>query len=206
LQSSALLFIVFFLTVAGFVAYVNVEVAPTIPPELFRPPTPTPDIFATPLSSPTPLGTPLPQRFTPTPPLAPTVTLASEGPPISPPGEEDGTAEATPVPPTSGVCSPLINISEPSNGDTVTGGVSIFGSAISADFAFYRLEINGPETGNQWASLLEDNGAEPVDNAFLGSANMGQWSRGIYTIRVVVVDNTNTEVGECAVQISLDGN
>ncbi len=42
---------------SSIVFFVNSRIAPTLPPELLKPPTPTPNIFSTPLSSPTPLGT-----------------------------------------------------------------------------------------------------------------------------------------------------
>jgi hypothetical protein len=207
------------------VAYVNLQVAPTLPPDLLRPPTPTPDIFSTPLSSPTPMGPPQPEIPTPTPPIVPTVTLrSSEGgapvvppPPIStplpgagdpPPPGGNGVAPAPPSdppPPVGAVgCSPSVAISSPESGATVSGSISFFGSANDPNFAFYRLEANGPETNGSWASIIGGTVDQPVFNGLLGSASMGGWAPGVYSFRLTVVDLTSNEAGQCLIQLTLE--
>lgn len=222
MQQTALLFIFFFIAVVGAVTYVNYEIAPTIPAELLKPPTPTPNLIATPLSSPTPLGSRAPvSRFTPTPPIAPTVTLPGNnsatpivgggGPPTRPAENNGNTQSATVAPtntlppsvPVSRGCSPLVNITQPTSGSDTSGGLSIYGTAISADFNFYKLEIRGPQTNGEWASLTNQTIFEPVDNNFLGNANITGWAPGTYDIRLVVVDTTSNEVGSCTIEVNL---
>jgi hypothetical protein len=220
LQQSALLFIFFFIAVVGAVTYVNLEVAPTIPAELLKPPTPTPNLIATPLSSPTPLGSRVPvSRFTPTPPIAATVTQPgnNSGPPIgdgnsSPPTrppEDNGSSQSATIAPTNTLppsvpvsrgCSPLVNITQPTSGSATQGGLSIYGTAISAD---YKLEIRGPQTNNEWAALTDETVFQPVDNNFLGNANIAGWTAGTYDIRLVVIDTTSNEVGSCTIEVNL---
>jgi hypothetical protein len=227
LQTKALTFLALFGSLIGLVAYVNLQVAPSLPPELLRPPTPTPNIFATPLSSPTPLGSPQPDQPTPTPPIAPTVTLARPaggGPaapqpvPIStpllgseaPPGGNDGTQPgeteppAAPPPAAAVGCSPNVNITSPASGSTVSGSVSFFGTATDAAFAFYKLEASGPETGGIWASTIGGTVEQPVVNGQLGSAIMGGWQPGTYSFRLTVVDLTSNEVGQCIIQLAVE--
>jgi hypothetical protein len=223
LQSTALTFLAILGGIVGLVAYVNTQVAPTLPPELFKLPTPTPNVFATPLVSPTPLGSPQPVGPTATPPIVPTVTLRSpdQAPPApatgvepanTPPperaaadnnGEVNATAPPPPLPPAAG-CSSEINISNPAHGATISGSTAFSGSATAADFAFYKLEANGPETGGIWASIIGGTIERAVENGFLGTANMGAWTAGIYSFRLTVVDLTSNEVGQCTIQLNVE--
>lgn len=223
MQNNAMIFIVLLTTLSGVVAYVNLQIAPGLPPEMLRPPTPTPNLFVTPLYSPTPLGSPMPDPPSPTPPVVATVTLRNPDTLPTPPGVNSSTGgQATAVsttgtppsvvttptppqsqaPPASG-CSTLINITQPAQGDTVSGAISIFGSARNENFAFYKLEANGPETNGLWASIIGGTIDNPVDNALLGTANMGAWTAGTYAFRLTVVDVTSNEVGHCTIQITL---
>ncbi|MCB0008271.1 MAG: hypothetical protein KDE04_17525 [Anaerolineales bacterium] len=227
-QGNALLFILLLLSVVAGVVYVNTRIQPNLPAELLRPPTPTPDIFRTPLRSPTPLTDFLDDlNATPTSPLAPTVTLpgtndvASTNPNagVTTPGapgnggttpvtDSEGTVvtqeSATAAPATTAGCSPLVNISQPANGSTVFGSVAFLGTATGDGFAFYKLEINGPQTGNQWASLVGQVVSNQVINGLLGSANFNGWADGRYTIKLTIVDGTSNEIASCSIQINLD--
>ena len=222
-QINSLLFIILLGSIVAGVVYVNLEIQPDLPAELLRPPTPTPDIFNEPLRSPTPLtNLLLDANATPTSPLlAPTVTLAgtddvagnqqATGP--QQPGDDDNTPAADSTPdsgeptaapaPPAGGCSTLVNISQPSNGSSVFGSVAFLGSANNESFAFYKLEINGPQTSNQWASLIGQVINNPVANGLLGSANFNGWVNGRYTVRLTVVDATSNEVASCSIQINV---
>jgi hypothetical protein len=207
IQRTSLTFILVLSLIVAGVAYVNVEVAPTLPPELLRAPTPTPNIFATPLSSPTPLGTPPSQRA-PTLVVAPTVTLP--GLPTSPsqPEEDDAepTDEATPTstpPPEVVQCSPTANITAPPTGAIASGRVTFFGSAAGDGFASYQLEASGPETGGEWRWLLTDPASEPVIDGILGSVDFSGWALGAYTVRLQVLDEDSDAIGACAIQLNI---
>lgn len=201
-RNNALLFIGLFAAIIGLVFYVNTQVAPNLPEEVLNPvPVSTPDIFLTPLSSPTPLGGPVEQRPSPTPPLAPTVTLPGVNAP------SDDTLAATPTleaPPTPFIaCNQDLNITQPRDGGAANGEVSFFGTADTSDFSFYSMEINGPQTQGQWASLLGRDVDTPVRDGFLGESNLGAWENGPYLVRLTAVDTAGNVTGQCAISITL---
>ncbi len=214
LRNNAAIFILALTAVIGIIIYVNYQVAPTLPPELLRPPTPTPDQARTPLASPSPPAIP---SSTPTPLLAPTITLPSQPlvpPPIAPaatetpePAEGD-TAVALPTPalaPTPLIgCNLQLTISEPRNGATVTGFIEFFGTANTPDFGGYTLEANGPQTNGQWASLVGRTIAQPVVDSLLGNVNLSQWESGPYLIRLTAFNRGGEAAYQCAIQITLE--
>jgi hypothetical protein len=215
-RNNSLAFIILFATIIGIVYYVNVQVRPTLPESLFKPPTPTPDIFSTPLASPTSLDTPEVLLPSPTAPLVPTITLASQAGEAPPPpaatseGVEQSTEEPT-IPPTpSGPtvtpfvgCNVDLNIAEPRNGAAVSGLITFNGTADFPDFLNYELAANGPETDGQWASLLGRTIDQPVRDGLLGSVNLSQWSPGPYLIRLTAVNTDQSPVGQCVIQVTL---
>lgn len=207
LRNNALFFIAILGSVIGSVYYVNTNIAPTLPPELWKPPTPTPDIFATPLSSPTPLNTPIPPTVPPE--LAATVTLPGGIPDEGVNAEELATAVPnTPTPPVTPTpfiaCRIDLNIREPQDGTAVSGAISFFGTANTPNFGYYRLEANGPQTNGQWASLLGRNIDKQVIDSFLGNVDLSDWSSGPYLIRLTTVDADGSETGTCVIQVTLD--
>jgi hypothetical protein len=195
------------LIVAG-VTYVNLEVAPTLPPELLSPPTPTPNIFATSFSPPVSLGTPQPQR-TATLDVAPTVTLRGQSnSAIFDDVEAPGTPTGTPVPtmpPVTEASNTLLAITSPQTGITSVGPVTFFGTATDANFGAYDLQALGPHTEGEWLSLLDAPSAEPILDNILGRFNFANWLSGDYVIRVVVTNPANDEVGQCGIRITIDG-
>lgn len=213
-RGNALLFLTAATAVVGLVLYVNLSIAPSLPPELLRPPTPTPNVFATPLSSPTPLGgndvlgTPRP-RVTPN--LVPTVTLLpglATAPPATPlpPEGEGGSVEVAPpgqppvAIPEGGGCTPAVNIAQPAANTAVFGTVEFIGTASGAQFGFYRLELRGETTGNAWATLLDDT-FTAVENGTLGAANLGNLPNGEYEVRLSVLSASNQPVGQCTIRL-----
>lgn len=208
IRNTALVIILILSGIIGGVYYVNSQIAPTLPTTLLRPATPTPDIFRTPLASPTPLLT---RQPTPTPPLVPTITLASNpGDPAPDPGEEAppeeiATAVGTPTPPpTPSVgCTIQLNISEPRNGSVVSGTILFNGTADFEDFGYYTLEANGPQTGGQWASLLGRTINQTVQDGFLGNVNLSQWESGPYLIRLSAADQAENIIAQCVIQVTL---
>jgi hypothetical protein len=215
LRNNSLAFIILFATIISVVYYVNDQVRPTLPEELFKPPTPTPDIFATPLSSPTSLGTSEVMPPTATVELVPTITLPSQPGDAPPPaatieGEAQPTAELINTPTPSGPtvtpfigCNVDLNISEPRNGAAVSGLITFSGTADFTDFFSYELAANGPETDGQWASLLGRSIEQPVREGLLGTVNLSQWTSGPYLIRLTAVNISQSPVGQCVIQITL---
>jgi hypothetical protein len=216
MQTTAVFFLLFFGGTIAFVLYVNNTIAPTIPDSAWKPPTPTPNIFATPLSSPTPLGTAEIRPPDPTPELVPTITLASDAinPPTTSDNEDPQLTDLTPIPntptpsgptPTPFVdCTVDLNISEPSNGSVVAEVINFRGTANTPNFAYYRLEANGPETDGVWASLLGRDMDQPIRDNFMGNVNLSQWGDGPYLIRLTTVDQSGFVTGQCVIQVTLD--
>lgn len=215
LRNNSLAFMILFAIIIGTVYYVNAEVRPTLSEDLFKPPTPTPDIFATRLASPTPLGTSEVLPPSPTVPLVPTITLASQAgePPLpeaTPEGDVPPTLEPTLPPTPSGPtvtpfigCNVDLNISEPRNGAAVSGLITFSGTADFDDFFSYELSANGPETNGEWASLLGRAIEQPVREGLMGTVNLSQWSPGPYLVRLTAVNTSQSPVGQCVIQITL---
>lgn len=216
IRTTAVFFLLIFGTTIAFVFYVNNTIAPTIPDSAWKPPTPTPNLFATPLSSPTPIGTAEIRAPEPTPELVPTITLASDAANAPPAAEnsDDQLTDLTPIPntPTPGGptptpfvdCTVALNISEPANGSVVAQVINFSGTANTPNFAYYRLEANGPETNGTWASLLGRDMDQPVIDNFMGNVNLSEWGNGPYLIRLTTVDRNGFVTGQCVIQVTLD--
>lgn len=88
----------------------------------------------------------------------------------------------------------------PANGMRVFEAINIVGVANVADFAFYRFEINGPQTQNVFATLAEY--TQPVtEQGVLGQFVPSFYQPGWYQFRVTVFDSTNTLGPSCMVNI-----
>ena len=215
MMTTAVFFLLFFGAILASVIYVNTTIAPTIPDSAWKPPTPTPNIFATPLSSPTPIGTAEIRPPEPTPELVPTITLASDAANgLLPESNDSPVTDLTPIPdtPTPGGPTPTpfvdctvdLNISQPTNGSVVAEVINFTGTANTPNFAYYRLEANGPETEGTWASLLGRDIDQPIRDNFIGNVNLSQWGNGPYLIRLTTVDQAGFVTGQCVIQVTLD--
>ena len=207
-RTTALLYLLIFAGIGGGTFYVNTNLRDTIPTAYLEPPTPTPDLIATQLATPqtAPQVTPINQFPTPTALVAPTATL-----------RDPSTANRSPIqvtptrPPTLNVepftegCGGSIFITEPLAGETLLGGVSLFGTADAVDFNYYRIEIIGPETFDQWQFLEGAISADRVNGGYLGGADLSTWETGVYQLRLSVIDSANSEVGSCLIQVGIIG-
>jgi hypothetical protein len=212
MQNRAVVLILFFISVAALVTFVNLQIAPTLPADLLKPPTPTPNAFTTPLASPirqveSEESAPQP---TATLAIAPTVTLANGSLGLS--GESAGDQEQEPTDQAEssafpeveiGQCSSDINISAPPSGVTVAGDVSVFGTANSENFGYYDLEIFGPATNEQWVSVYDVLQREPLIDDILVTMNLDGFESGSYLLRLIVTDNEGIQAGQCIVQIDV---
>jgi hypothetical protein len=141
-----------------------------------------------------PGGSPLP---TPTLDLLATPTTTLPAP--------DGTVEAggpTPTPaelPAAEGCTPgQINLTGPLNGDTVTGTITLYGTANIPNFGFYTYEIARP---GETVWLPVQVGRQPVVNDALGTWDTVALEAGDYTLRLVVTDNLGIALTPCAIQV-----
>jgi LysM repeat protein len=91
----------------------------------------------------------------------------------------------------------------PADGANIDGQVSFAGTATADQFLFFKLEAYGPETNGLWASLLGGVVRTPVVGGVLGTADLGMWSPGSYSIRLTVVDTTYNEVSRCYLSLNV---
>ena len=206
LQSRALVLIVICSSIIAIVTYVNLQVAPTLPAELLKPPTPTPDIFSTPLSSPTPQN---PAGLAPTPQLAPTATLPEQSGAIITP-DDSPTADDTNIPESTSTPAVIISdcpsnaqITSPPSGALTSGALTIFGTADSDDFGSYLIDALGPQTGQTWLPILSDEGQSVVLDGILASTNISNWLPGNYFVRLRIFNSAEEQVDECTIEIIL---
>lgn len=202
-RNTAIFSLILFLGIIGGVVYVNTTLAATIPRELLDPPTITPDLIATQLATPTVVITPRSSLPTATPLLAPTATLRDgtlnivqqAGPTRPPPMDVEPLVEG---------CAGTAQIRSPESGQTLIDGVSIFGEAQGEAFAYYALDVSGPQTEGEWQSMIAGVVGDPVADGFLGSADFINWETGIYQMRLTVFSAENIPLDSCLIQVGIN--
>jgi LysM repeat protein len=130
-------------------------------------------------------------------------------PPVSPSLPQPS---STPLPPAAtfpaatlptgydGICTDAgSNITSPGVGTVLSGVVQFYGTAVHADFQFYKLEIRpeGSSTSADFATFLTAD--QPVSGGLLGSLDTAVFANGEYWIRLVVVDNTGNYPERCSI-------
>lgn len=154
-----------------------------------------PTVDVTELVQPTPTVTLAVPTLSPTPTLeataAPTATPRSTPTRQPSPAIEAPTAAVTntPPPPAPSCPNPNICIASPRNGTTLSGNVSITGTANHAQFQFYKIELGVGDNPSSWSSIGEVV-RRTVDGGTLGVFNSQAVPNGTYTLRLVVVDIT----------------
>ncbi len=173
---------------------------------------------------PTPTNTPLSQIPTlVTPEVATTIepllapTTVEEGATVE--AEQTVTAEATelpvattptPVPPTE-TPAPIVQspacpdarsvILRPGMNETVSGNISLIGTATHESFQYYKVEY-APADSTNFVYLAGDK--NPVVNGFLISINTSALGPGNWTLRLVVVDQVGNYPEPCQVTIRIE--
>lgn len=157
---------------------------------------PTLDVAS--IASPTPtLTIPVPPTTvvviatrTPTPEPEPTAKTPSPQATATPSPTEEMQATNTPPPPPPALCAdPNICITSPGNGATVSGMVSIVGTADHGQFQFYKVEYGQGEQPGDW-HVINDIHRSPVHGGVLEQLNAGALPNGVYWVRLVVVDQS----------------
>jgi LysM repeat protein len=116
------------------------------------------------------------------------------------------TATPTPTPtPQIAVCLPKANITYPTVNATLDGWGTTFikGTAAIDNFWFYKLEFGSGQLTAEW-SVIEGLYYQPVVNGIIGFWNTGALPEGVYTLRLVVVDNTGNFPQPCQVRVNID--
>jgi hypothetical protein len=135
--------------------------------------------------------------------VAPQATLSPEQITSIALGTPLPTATATPalLPAGAGCENPSATLTAPAFGQSVAGPVEVKGTANIADFAFYKLEINGPSTGGNWQTLSA--GSAPVVDGVLGQWDSSIYIPGNYNFRLVVYDASGNWPPPCVVPINI---
>lgn len=169
-----------FISLAGLIFFVEEMLAPRLPETVEQDDetaietvflsTPTSDAPTPTMAPPTPTPEPPPtatRRIFPTP--APTPT-------------------ATPLPVAD--CSNIAQITSPRVNATLSGQVSIYGTAAAPDFNFYKIEYHREgEPANAWHSI-SDVHRNQVTNGLLDVWNVSTFPPGNYRLKLTVVDIT----------------
>jgi hypothetical protein len=189
-RAFSMLFTCLFLATA---LYVSIHlIAPAL--ELTRPGSPgraTPSVLMTPLEPTGPVLAPLLPTLSPE-----QLTSIALGTPLP-----TATATEATIPAGVGCENPLATLTFPAFGETVAGPVEVTGTANIADFAFYKMEINGPATGGNWQTLSA--GSTPVKDGVLGTWDASIYTAGSYNFRLVVYDAAGNWPPPCVVPITI---
>ncbi|GAB4510367.1 MAG: hypothetical protein OHK0046_07050 [Anaerolineae bacterium] len=99
-----------------------------------------------------------------------------------------------------GCTSPAITIALPSAGQTLTSDFAVQGTAFLPDFGYYKLEIR---SDNATTYNFYTRSEASVMSGQLGTIDISLFERGLYWVRLVVVDNTGNIPGDatCAIPI-----
>ncbi len=159
------------------------------------------------LTIPTPTPTAMPP--TPTPTITPTAPPVVDAPVEAQPAvveqpvvvaEPTATPQPAFVQPTCADSRSIIV--SPGANQTVSGPVTVQGTATHDDFWYYKLEFT-PGNGANGAFAWFDGGENQVRNGYLGTFNSAAVANGQYTIRVVSVDTSGNFPAPCQVTINV---
>lgn len=115
-------------------------------------------------------------------------------------------ADETPVPPTrtpvgEGCINSQLEITDPKNGDPLSGQVTIMGTVDLPNLAFYKYEVARPgET--IWLPIQAGRGA--VREGKLGDWYTNTLPPGEYVLRLVATDNEGGTLGTCQINIYIN--
>ncbi len=153
--------------------------------------------FILPTNTPTPTFQPTPTRT----PRPPTATPGTPTPTVAGVSTEAPTPSPAPLP--AAQCpDPNVQITAPVAGQAFSGEIQVRGTAKAPNFAFYKLTLNGPAT-NGITQTAGDVVRAPVQDGVLGAIDATNLlsQPGVYTVGLVVVDNTGNELPHCNVSI-----
>jgi len=199
IRNRSLFLVLLSLLIISLITYINLSIAPTLPPELLRPPTPTPNVFATRLSPPTLLATEGSATFV----IAPTVTLAGSAPTVESTRDQLPEEEPTSTPGidiATGDCGPEVIITSPPDGTAVRETLTVFGTASGEGFKEYSLAYLGDLTAGDW-QVISEIASQPVLDGILGTVELQSWPPGTYFLRLQVVNQDDAITGQCVIEL-----
>lgn len=99
-------------------------------------------------------------------------------------------------------CQPNVSeITNPTDGEQVSGSYDIKGTANIPMLAFYKVEISGLTTNGAWVTLSV--GREAKVDGSLGTFNTNNYPAGEYAFRLVVTDNVGNSLPPCVIAVTL---
>lgn len=173
---------------------------PMLPEPSSSTPEPTPTETSGPLVAPTLTATSEPATITPT----ATATRQRPTRPVRPTDTPDADATEVPVVSPAACPNPGVRITYPGQNQVVQGNVPVRGTASIADFQYYKVEV-GPGSNpkdHEW-TVIGSLHQSPVSGGVLETFNSGAYAAGIYTLRLVVVDQTGNYPQPCRVTVSV---
>lgn len=105
-----------------------------------------------------------------------------------------------PADPIEGCDSPEAQLFIPANGMRVFQPIPVIGTAFTDQFAYAKIEINGPSTFGNF-QVIEDKSTEVRERSEISQFVPSGYEPGEYQFRVVVFDVTNTLKAGCLVNI-----
>ncbi len=94
-----------------------------------------------------------------------------------------------------------VEITAPSNGETVRDVVEIFGSADIPNFGFYKFEMASTDDAN-WLTVQA--GDVPMNEDLLGYWDTSRLPTGDYALRLIVTDNQGIASEPCTIQVRVE--
>ncbi len=159
---------------------------------------PTPTETAGPLVEPTLTYTPPPPTITPTP--QPTRTRRPR--PSRPTPTADTETTPTPVVHPPNCPNPGVRITAPGVNQVIRGNFAVRGAANTANFQYYKIEVGQGPNPQHWTVVGQLHYA-PVTGGVLETFNSNAYPPGVYTLRLVVVDQTGNYPDPCRVTVTV---
>ena len=145
-----------------------------------------------PIFLPTVTGTPAPPTMTPT--ITPTLARPTR-PALNPTGTPTPDIRPPACP------HPGVNLTSPGVNAQVSGVVQVTGTAAIDRFQFYKMELGVGSNPGEWSFLFS--GETAVNNGLLGQWDTHPLPAGVYTLRLVVVDETGNFPEPCRVTLTV---
>lgn len=202
------------LALMGATYFVSNTLAAAVEPMVSESRNPQPDLpfVSTPTPTPLPVTPTVPVNL-PTPTAAVTGTVTPGGPEIpvgTPAGDAEPTPDETPTPEPPPVaaapaCADLgAIITSPGNGQSVSGVVSVIGTATHPAFQYYKVEF-APGANADGGFVYLGGGNSPVQGGVLANVDTNALGPGTWTLRLVVVDQTGNFPTPCTVTVTVGG-
>lgn len=98
-------------------------------------------------------------------------------------------------------CEPeRLIITSPKSGETISGTITLIGTANVPNFGFYKYEVAPLGTAN-WATISA--GDKPVKDGELGQWDTTSRANGDYFLQLVIIDNVGVTLEPCVIAVRI---